>query len=135
MKKFAINAAAAVISVFISLTSAFTSESIAADHYRIGTLNESRHYRDNEDFNSSHNGIYLVHNNNVIGTYFNSDYKQSFFYARNSPINKTFSYTYGVAIGYNSGMVPMVGLSAQLGVFKLTFTQEAAVIGLEFSLL
>ena len=107
---------------------------IARDHYRVGTLNESHHYRDNEDFNSTHNGIYLVHNNNVFGTYNNSEDEPSFFFARSHPINSYLSYSYGVAIGYNAGMVPMVGLSAQVSVLKLTMTQEAAVIGVEFPL-
>lgn len=128
-------AAAVLCTLSVWLTSVMTNESIAGDHYRIGTLNESRHYREDDDLNSRHDGIYLVHNDNVIGTYFNSDYSQSFFYARNNRINNTFSYSYGVAMGYNVGLVPMIGLSAQLGVFKLTFTQEAAVIGLEFPLL
>ena len=112
--------------------SAVGSSAIAGDHYRIGTLNESVHYRNNDEFNSTHNGIYLVHNNNVFGTYNNSEDEPSVFYARSHPINRYFSYSYGVAIGYNAGMVPMVGLSAQVGVLKLTMTQEAAVIGLEF---
>lgn len=134
MKQKLTLATGSMLSLIISLTS-LTNVSIAADHYRIGTLNQSHHYRDDDDFNDRHDGIYLVHNNNVIGTYMNSDNNQSFFYARSNPINQTFSYSYGVAIGYNAGMVPMVGLSAQLGVIKLTFTQEAAVIGLEFPLL
>ncbi len=106
---------------------------VARDHYRIGTLNESYHYRDNEDFNSTHNGIYLMHNNNVFGTYNNSEDEPSFFFARSHPINRYLSYSYGIAMGYNAGVVPMVGLSAQVGLLKLTMTQEAAVIGVEFS--
>ena len=105
---------------------------VAGDHYRVGTLNESYHYRDNEDFNSTHNGIYLVHNSNVFGAYHNSDDEASFFFARSHPINRYFSYSYGVAMGYKSGMVPMVALSAQVSVLKLTMTQEAAVVGVEF---
>ena len=122
------------IHFFVWVLPAVTKESIAGDHYRIGTLNESHHYRDDEDFNSSHNGFYIVHNNNLFGTYYNSDYAQSFFYARSRQINDIFSFSYGVATGYNVGIVPMVGLSAQISILKLTLTQEAAVIGLEFSL-
>ena len=107
---------------------------LARDLYRVGTLNESYHYRDNEDFNSTHDGIYLMHNNSVFGTYNNSDGEASFFFARSHPINRYLSYSYGVAMGYEAGMVPMVALSAQVSVLKLTMTQEAAVIGVEFPL-
>jgi len=135
MKKCSAMAAILAIHFSIWVLPVVTKESIAGGHYRIGTLNESHHYRDDEDFNSSHNGIYIVHNNNLFGTYYNSDYAQSFFYARNKRLNDIFSFSYGVATGYNVGMVPMVGLSAQISIFKLTLTQEAAVIGLEFPLL
>ena len=134
MKKCSIAAAILMFHVFFWILPALTNESIAGGHYRIGTLNESHHYRDNEDFNSSHNGFYIAHNNNLFGTYYNSDYAQSFFYARNHRLNDIFSFSYGVATGYNVGMIPMVGLSAQLSILKLTMTQEAAVIGLEFPL-
>ncbi len=105
---------------------------VAGDHYRVGTLNESYHYRDNEEFNSTHNGIYLMHNRNVFGAYNNSEDEPSFFFARSHPINQYLSYSYGVAVGYNAGMVPMVALSAQVSMLKLTMTHEAAVIGVEF---
>lgn len=132
MKKNSIMIAIFVTHLFGWVISAVTNESIAGGHYRIGTLNESVHYRDSEDLNSSHNGVYIVHNNNAFGTYYNSEFEQSFFYARNKRINKTFSFSYGIVTGYEFGTIPMLGLSAQLNVFKLTFTPEAAVIGLEF---
>ena len=135
MKKSSKMYAAAVLPILLWCASAFTGESAAGGHYRVGTLNESRHYRDNEDFNSSHDGFYIVHERNVFGTYYNSEFEQSFFYARNNRINNTFSFSYGVAFGYNFGVMPMVGLSAQFNILKLTFTQEAAVIGLEFPVL
>ena len=134
MKKSLTTVAIFILPFFVWVTSALTNESIARDHYRIGTLNESHHYRDNEDFNSSHNGVYIVHNRNVFGTYYNSEYEQSFFYARNSPINKIFSYSYGIVTGYNVGVLPMIGISAQMSFLQLTLTQEAAVVGLEFPL-
>ena len=133
-ENYSMVAAMAVLSATIWIASAPGNAGIAADHYRIGTLNLSHHYRDDEDYNHRHDGIYLVHNNNVIGTYLNSQDSQSFFYARNNPINRTFSYSYGLSIGYDSGMMPMVGLSALFGVVKLTFTQEAAVVGFEIEL-
>ena len=123
-----------VLPLVVWVTSALTSESIAGGHYRLGTLNESIHYRDNEDFNSSHDGIYLVHKRHVFGTYYNSESEQSLFYARNNPINRTWSYSYGVAFGYELGVMPMVGLSAQISIVKFTLTQQAAVVGLEFPL-
>ena len=134
MKKSKTTAAFLVLPLFIWVTSTLTSESIAGGHYRIGTLNESIHYRDNEDFNSSHDGLYIVHKSHVFGTYYNSEYEQSVFYARNKPINRTLSFLYGVAFGYNLGVMPMVGLSAQISVVKVTLTQQAAVVGLEFPL-
>lgn len=132
MKKKSIMFAIFATHLFGWVITAATNESIAGDHYRIGTLNESVHYRDSGDLNSSHNGIYFVHNNNAFGTYYNSEFEQSFFYARNKRINETFSFSYGVVTGYEFGTIPMVGLSAQFNVFKLTFTPEAAVLGLEF---
>lgn len=134
MNKCSITGAILAIHFFIWVLPAVTNESIAGGHYRIGTLNESHHYQDNEDFNSSHNGFYITHKNNMFGTYYNSEFEQSFFYARSRRINRIFSFSYGVATGYNFGLVPMVGLSAQMSIFKLTLTQEAAVIGLEFPL-
>lgn len=116
------------------VVSIVANDAVASDHYRLGTLNESVHYRDNEDFNSTHNGLYLVHNHSVFGAYTNSEDDPAFFFARSYPINRYLSYSYGVAMGYKAGMLPMLGLSAQLGVLKLTMTQEAAVIGLEFPL-
>lgn len=132
MNKISKLCAAFVLQIFIWGATALTSESVASGHYRLGTLNESFHYRDNEDFNSSHDGIYIVHDRNVFGTYHNSEFEQSFFYARSNRINSTFSYSYGVAFGYNFGVMPMVGVSAQFNIVKLTFTQQAAVIGVEF---
>ncbi len=134
MNKCSITAAILAIHFFIWVLPAVTNESIASGHYRIGTLNESIHYRDSKDLNSSHNGIYIVHENNVFGTYYNSEFEQSLFYMRNNRINNIFSFSYGLATGYGFGTVPMIGLSAQLNIFKLTFTPEAAVLGLEFQL-
>lgn len=132
MRKRTRTAAIITLSLFTWVASALTNASFAGDHYRIGTLNESRHYSDDDDFNSSHDGLYLVHNRNIFGTYFNSESAQSFFYARNRPLNDTFSFSYGFALGYDIGVVPMVAVSAQISILKITFTQEAAVIGLEF---
>lgn len=132
MKKSSKVGSMIALPILIWGASALTGESVAGGHYRIGTLNESRHYRDNEEFNSRHDGFYIVKDRNVFGTYYNSEFEQSFFYARNKRINGTFSFSYGVAFGYNFGVMPMVGLSAQFNILKLTFTQEAAVIGLEF---
>ncbi len=134
MKRNSTKIAALVFSAGVLAGLGSVGEAVARDHYRIGTLNESVHYRDNEEFNSSHDGLYLVHNRNIYGTYYNSEYEQSLFYARTNRINSTFSYSYGVAFGYDLGVMPMVGLSAQMNVFKLTLTQQAAVIGLEFPL-
>lgn len=124
-----------MLPLFIWVSLALNNESIAGGHYRIGTLNKSVHYQDNDEFNSTHNGLYIVHNQNVFGTYYNSENEQSVFYARNNRINETFSYSYGLVHGYNFGLMPMAALSAQFGIVKFTFTHEAAVVGLEFSLL
>ncbi len=118
--------------LFIWVSSMFTNDVYASGHYRIGTLNESIHYRNNDEFNSTHDGIYIAHEKNVIGTYNNSESEPSVFFARNHPINRTFSYSYGVVLGYEFGLVPMLALSAQVGIVKFTFTHEAAVVGLEF---
>ena len=134
MKKQAASRLILILPLFSWIISVFSTESIAGGHYRIGTLNESVHYRDNDELNSSHDGLYIAHKNNVFGTYYNSEREQSIFYARNNPINRAFSYSYGFVLGYNFGLLPMVALSAQVGVLKFTFTHEAAVAGLEFPL-
>ncbi len=134
MKKTATRMALLIVPFLIWAGSGFVNESDARDHYRIGTLNESIHYRGNDGLNSSHNGLYVVHNRNVFGTYYNSEFEQSLFYARNNPINETFSYSYGLVLGYGFGLLPMAALSAQVGVVKFTFTHEAAVVGLEVPL-
>lgn len=135
MKTPSTTVAAVITGLAVWLLSMAVNVAVAGDHYRIGTLNQSRHYREDDELNETHNGVYLVHNRNVYGTYYNSEYQQSFFYARNHPINEVFSYSYGVAIGYNAGLLPMLAMSAQLSVLKLTLTPEAAVVGFEFPLL
>ena len=135
MKKKLTTVAVLVLPLVVWLATATTNESHAGDHYRIGTINKSHHYRNNDNFNETHNGIYLVHNRSSFGTYLNSEDGQSVFFARYSPINEILSFTYGVALGYEIGMVPIVGVSAQVSIFKLTLTQEAAVMGLEFPVL
>ncbi len=131
LPKLAIPGLSAVLWIIVGLT----SPALAGDHYRVGTLNKSVHYRSDEDFNDTHDGVYLVHNRNIYGTYYNSEYEQSVFFARNTRLNGTFSFFYGVASGYELGVMPMVGLSAQLSILKVTLTQEAAVVGLEVPLL
>jgi len=106
----------------------------AENKYRIGTLIKSRHYNPDDELNNRHDGLYVVYNKNVFGTFYNSDHEQSVFYARNYPINKIFSYSFGIATGYDFGTLPILGISAQVSIFKLTFTPEAAVFGLEFSM-
>lgn len=132
MNKQATRIAVSMLLLVIWAAPVFTNQVYADSHYRVGTLNESIHYRNNDDFNSTHNGVYIAYEKNVFGTYFNSESEQSIFYARNNPINRTFSYSYGVALGYQYGLVPMVALSAQVGIMKFTFTHEAAVVGFEF---
>ena len=106
----------------------------AESKYRIGTLIESRHYNPDDELNNRHDGLYVVYNKNVFGTFYNSDHEQSVFYARNYAINDIFSYSFGLAAGYNFGTLPIIGISAQLSILKITLTPEAAVFGFEFSL-
>jgi len=111
-----------------------SSHSYAENKYRIGTLIKSRHYHSDDELNNRHDGLYVVYNKNVFGTFYNSEREQSVFYARNYPINEIFSYSFGIATGYDFGTLPIVAISAQMSIFKLTFTPEAAVFGLEFSI-
>lgn len=135
MKKKLVKLAILGLPAVLWINFTLTSPAIAGDHYRIGTLNKSVHYRDDEDFNDTHDGVYLVHNRNIYGTYYNSEYEQSLFFARSTRLNGTFSFFYGVASGYELGVMPLVGLSAQLSILKVTLTQEAAVLGVEIPLL
>ena len=109
----------------------------------IGTLLKSHHF-DNNDYNESHNGIYLNIDNWSLGTYKNSANVQSSFVTYNSKIyNKRqfeIDLVYGVANGYEGwelaqdDYLPILGISAQWTYFKAMLSYDVAAFGLELPL-
>jgi len=109
----------------------------------IGTLLKSHHF-DNDDYNESHNGIYLSIENWAVGTYKNSANVQSSFVTYNSNIyNKRrfeVDLVYGVANGYEGwelaqdDYLPILGFSAQWTYFKAMLSYDVVAFGLELPL-
>lgn len=116
---------------------------LEATDLAIGTLLKSHHF-DNDDYNESHNGIYLNIGNWAFGTYKNSAYVQSSFVTYNSKIYSKRRFeidlVYGVANGYEGwelaqdDYLPILGLSAQWTYFKAMFSYDVAAFGLELPL-
>ena len=108
-----------------------------------GTIFSSRHFKD-EDYNETHNGIYLNINNWTLGTYENSGYATSNFITYNANLyqRKAFAVNLvtGVADGYEgweyarNGYAPIVGVSAQWMSLKTIVSPEFVAFGVEVPL-
>ncbi len=109
----------------------------------IGTIYKSRHFRD-ENYNETHNGIYLTVENWSVGTYENSGNAQSTFVTYNSNLYSRqrvdVNLVAGVADGYEgweyaqNGYLPIVGLSAQWMYLKTMVSPEFMAFGIELPL-
>lgn len=116
---------------------------LEATDLAIGTLLKSHHF-DDEDYNESHNGIYLKIEDWAVGTYKNSANVQSSFVTYNSKIynNRRFEVdlVYGVANGYEGWVLaqgdylPILGLSAQWKYLKAMLSYDVVAFGLELPL-
>ena len=109
----------------------------------IGTLLKSHHFN-NDDYNESHNGIYLNIDNWAVGTYKNSANVQSSFVTYNSKIYSKRRFevdlVYGVANGYQGwelaqgDYLPILGFSAQWAYLKTMLSYDVIAFGLELPL-
>ena len=109
----------------------------------IGTILTSRHFVD-ENYNETHNGIYLRIDRWSVGTYRNSVYEQSNFIAYNSEVYRQrqlgVELVMGVADGYGeweqarSEYLPILGLSASWTYLKAMVSYDVLAFGFELPL-
>ena len=109
----------------------------------IGTILNSHHFARN-DYNETHNGIYLSVDRWSIGSYLNSGYEQSVFVTYNPSLyaSRTLDVNLvaGVANGYEgwdyaqNGYLPIVGVSAQYMYVKTMLSFDLVAVGFELPL-
>ncbi len=112
----------------------------------VGTILKSVHYgkQAGQDFNQTHNGIYLSINNWSAGTYTNSTNRQSVFITHNTSLYQKNAFKVdlvtGVANGYENwsnahdGYLPMLGTSLQWQYLKVMLSYDVAAFGFELPL-
>ena len=112
----------------------------------LGTIIKSHHFKeyDYQDFNESHNGIYINIDNWSTGTYTNSTNKRSLFVMYNSNLYNNnilkVNLVSGLANGYDGwenaqgDYMPILGFSTQLSYLKAILTYDAIAFGLEMPL-
>ena len=104
----------------------------AAD-VKIGTMNYSYHYDRSDDWNETHNGIFLQVDNWTVGTYENSEWHRSQYVAYSAPIadSKYFEWTVGGATGYEKlPVMPLVGVKATYHYVYSLITPTVIAVGL-----
>jgi len=109
----------------------------------IGTILKSHHFARN-DYNETHNGIYLNIDRWSIGSYQNSGYEQSVFVTYNPSLyaSRTLDVNLvaGVANGYEgwdysqNGYLPIIGVSAQYMYVKTMLSFDLVAVGFEVPL-
>ena len=109
----------------------------------VGTIYKSHHF-DDENYNESHNGIYLSVENWSIGTYENSGNAQSVFVTYNPNLYQTktlqVDLVAGVADGYHDWKyardeyLPILGVSAQWMNLKAMVSPAVVALGIELPL-
>lgn len=109
----------------------------------IGTILKSHHFARN-DYNETHNGIYLNIDRWSVGSYLNSGYEQSVFVTYNPSLYASRSLDVnlvaGVANGYEgweysqNGYLPIVGVSAQYMYVKTMLSFDLVAVGFELPL-
>lgn len=109
----------------------------------IGTILKSHHFN-NDDYNETHNGIYLSVENWSLGTYRNSGDVQSVFVTYNPRLYRSRSLEInlvaGVADGYEDwefaqkGYLPLVGVSAQWMYLRTMLSYDLVAFGFELPL-
>ena len=106
----------------------------------LGTIYKSHHFRDN-DYNETHNGIYLAIENWSVGTYQNSSDERSVFLTYNPNLYRGHSVEVdlvtGIADGYDdwdyaqNGILPIVGVSAKWMNLKAMLSPNVVAFGIE----
>jgi hypothetical protein len=109
----------------------------------LGTIYKSHHFS-NDDYNETHNGVYLSAEGWSLGTYENSGNVQSVFVTYNPNIYRGNSLEVnlvtGVANGYEdwryaqNGLLPVLGVSARWMNIKAMLSPNVVAFGLELPL-
>ena len=109
----------------------------------LGTIYKSHHFNDN-DYNETHNGIYVSVERWSVGTYKNSSNVQSVFVTYNQNLYREKSLEVnlvtGVADGYEgwnyaqNGYLPILGVSAKWMNLKAMLSPDLVAFGVELPL-
>lgn len=109
----------------------------------IGTILKSHHFNNN-DYNETHDGIYLSVSNWSLGTYRNSGNVQSTFVTYNPRLYRSRSLEVnlvaGLADGYDdweyaqNGYLPLLGVSAQWMYLRTMLSYDVVAFGFELPL-
>lgn len=116
---------------------------LASSEVALGTILTSHHFND-DDYNETHNGIYLSVDQWSFGQYKNSGYEQSNFVTYNAEIYKKqlleIEVVAGVADGYQGWdlaqgeYLPILGFSTKVSYFKALMSFDVVAFGLELPL-
>lgn len=116
---------------------------LETSRFAIGTILKSHHFARN-NYNETHNGIYLNIDQWSVGSYLNSGYEQSVFVTYNPQLyaNRSVAVNVvaGVANGYDgwehsqNGYLPIVGVSTQVSYLKAMLTFKLVTVGFELPL-
>lgn len=106
------------------------------NNFHIGFVNNTYHYdRQGKYRESGHQGVSITWNNTAVATWITSDpdrEDRAWSVLQSEPLTDYLSFIYGGAIGYNDiPIVPIVGLSAKLSIFRVTLTPTVALFGIE----
>ena len=109
----------------------------------VGTIYKSHHFN-SDDYNETHNGIYLNVEQWSLGTYENSGNVQSIFVTYNPNLYQSKSLEVnlvaGVADGYEgwkyaqNGLLPVLGVSARWMNLKTMLSPDVVAFGIELPL-
>ena len=109
----------------------------------LGAIYTSHHFN-GEDYNETHNGIYVSVKKWSVGTYENSSYEQSTFVTYNPNLYRGKSLEVnlvtGVADGYEgwenaqNGYLPILGISAKWMNLKAMLSPDLVAFGVELAL-
>lgn len=110
----------------------------------LGTILSSHHFSNQEDYNETHNGVYLSVDQWSVGSYRNSGDVHSTFVTYNSEVYRNrqieVELVLGVADGYegwkvaSNGYMPIVGFSTRWTYFKTMMSYDVVAFGLEMPL-
>jgi len=141
--QLSINAFDADINAYRAQVSSMKRAYLENSRLAIGTILKSHHFSSN-DYNETHNGIYLSVDRWTVGSYLNSGYRQSTFVTYNPTLyadrSLTVNLVAGVANGYDEwdyaqdGYLPLLGVSAQWTYLKTMMSFDLVAVGFELPL-